>query len=296
MRHLLAFFALGALLLLAKRGLHERALEQRPRSLTVHVRAAANELEVERAIDEAVLVEEALRVAPLLHDPVVRTHLLAAVLPISGERNEPDEQLLARAFELGMHRADPVVRQRLAFQMEQLLTARLASTPASERELEAFFAVRRASYLRPARVSFVQVALSRARHGDRLGADATQLRERLARERTSDEAALPLGDPTLLPASLDNVSAAAVDARFGPGFADALFRAELATWAGPVASSYGLHVVRVRARAPAREPTLSEVRQQVSADFAEQRRRLEVEQQTRRLRASYRIGLVRQPS
>lgn len=47
--------------------------------------------------------------------------------------------------------------------------------------------------------------------------------------------------------------------RFGPQFADAVFALEPGTWAGPIASAYGQHLVLVTEHAAARLPGLAEV-------------------------------------
>jgi hypothetical protein len=292
MRHVLVFFALGALLLTAKRQLLEPGSADAARPLTVHVTAQADEAEVERAIDEAVLVEEALLITPVSRDPVVRAHLIAAALPLSGARaNDSDERLVARALELGLHHADPVIRQRLAFQMEQLLAARLP--PASDDELQRFFEQHKAKYTKPRQTSFTQLFFSRAKHGAGLERHAAELLAKLRSQPMPLEAALALADPTLLPRSLAAATDAAIDARFGHGFAAAIARSELGAWFGPVLSSYGLHLVHVDARGTRAEPFFSQVRATVSADYDEQRRRQVVREQTLELRASYRIDLVR---
>lgn len=289
-RRLLVFFALGVALLLLK----QLFAFARPRELMVRVSANATPAEIERAIDEAVLVEEALRVTPIARDPVVRTHLLSAVLPLRRDTGEVDDQtLLDEAIALGLHRADPVVRQRLIFQLEQLLAAPLPAV--DEDELAAYFAAHTARYARPAQLSFDQVFVSRARHGAALQRDAEELLVRLRREQSDGASAHQLGDPTLLPRTLDGVPEAALDARFGPGFAAALAGCERARWCGPIASSYGLHLVWLRSESAAQTPTLSEVRAAVVADYDEIRRRAALRAQTARLREGYEIEIAREP-
>ena len=54
---------------------------------------------------------------------------------------------------------------------------------------------------------------------------------------------------------------------FGAGFAGDLFASTGDDWAGPVASSYGLHLVRVEERAPARMPELEEIRRPIELEY-----------------------------
>ncbi len=59
---------------------------------------------------------------------------------------------------------------------------------------------------------------------------------------------------------------------FGQRFADALFELEPGDWEGPVASGYGLHLVRVSDVQEGRVPELAEVRNLVERDFASELR------------------------
>ena len=63
-----------------------------------------------------------------------------------------------------------------------------------------------------------------------------------------------------------------VDRTFGGSFAEELSDAPLDEWSGPFASGYGLHLVRLTAREPARLPTLDQVREEVERDWRHERR------------------------
>ena len=62
-------------------------------------------------------------------------------------------------------------------------------------------------------------------------------------------------------------------------------------WTGPVESAYGMHLVRVRGRTPARVPRLDEVRGRVVADLHEERRREQGRAAYRALRDGYEVRL-----
>jgi parvulin-like peptidyl-prolyl isomerase len=58
---------------------------------------------------------------------------------------------------------------------------------------------------------------------------------------------------------------------FGPAFGAAVVRVPVGQWAGPVPSSYGLHLVWVHERTPATLPPLDAIRSRVvHAVLAEQ--------------------------
>jgi len=54
---------------------------------------------------------------------------------------------------------------------------------------------------------------------------------------------------------------------FGQEFADAVAALPAGGWQGPIASSYGVHLVELRAREPGRAPALAEVRPAVERDL-----------------------------
>lgn len=294
MRHLAAFFVLGAALLLGKSALSRVGSEREPAPLSVQVKAGASSADRERAIDEAVLVEEALRAGGARIDPVVREQLLVsmrATQHAGTQQGDSDERLLERAIALGLHRADPVTRQRLVFQAEQLLTARAALELPSDEVLSAYVRAHAQRYTLPPRFSFAQVFLSPARHGETLAADASTLLSTLTREHVSAQESRTHGDPTLLPHHYVATDEVTLDAQLGAGFADVLLRGPLGAWSGPVKSAYGQHLVLLEERIEGRLPALSELRERALADYRHDRRRDVLRERLRDLRAHYRVEL-----
>lgn len=287
MRTLVHFFLIGALLLLAKRQLAPDASEE----LTVAVRQAASEGEVERAIDDAVLLEHAIARGAYLSDPVVREQL-RTLMRVDDGAHEDGDRLIARALALGLHRADPVVRARLKLQAEQLVVAAAQPPEPEDAALKAYAAAHAERYASPPTVSIEQVYVRPDRHGALLARDLRVLAHALAAGTVPDR----LGDPTSLPRRLQGAHAAALDARFGPRFFAALADAPLGRWTGPVSSSYGVHYVRVIARTPARIPALSEIRPRVLADYRHDRRAAVLRARLQALRAHYRIHVARGPA
>ena len=92
-------------------------------------------------------------------------------------------------------------------------------------------------------ISFQQVFLSPERHGDAITGEADALLEQVRADPTTDPTLL--GDASLLPAEMAPTSQASISDIFGPDFADAIAKAEPGAWIGPVASAFGLHLVRV---------------------------------------------------
>lgn len=198
------------------------------------------------------------------------------------------EEVLAReAVALGLDRDDVVVRRRLAQKMEFLLEE-VASLEPSEEALRAFFEERADRYAVPGRVSFRHVYFSPERHED---AETSARRALEALRRGEAEDAGPWGDPLPLEPGFRDLSESDVASLFGDGFARTLGTLDPGRWEGPVRSGYGLHLVRVDARRPARAARLEEVRERVLRDWRHARREELERAAFARLRERYEVSV-----
>lgn len=166
------------------------------------------------------------------------------------------EVLLAReATELGLDVNDTVVRRRLAQKMEFLLqdTARIAEPP--EEELRRIYASGSVRYQTPARISFSQIFFN---------SDASA---KNALAQVATHSASELGDRTLLESDFKDVDQQAVTSILGNQFADKLFTLEPGRWHGPMASSYGFHLIRISDVQPGQIQPFETVRSKVLEDW-----------------------------
>jgi hypothetical protein len=179
------------------------------------------------------------------------------------ERYVEEEVLVREARTLGLDRGDAVVRQRLAQKMGFLIESGAEAAEPTDAVLRSHMESHPDRFRVPARVAFEQVPLGDDGAGPVLAA--------------LDAGASPgaVGGRSLLPAFVPPSPRQAVDGTFGEGFFDAVAALPPGEWAGPVASGYGGHVVRLGEHRPARLPPLEEVRGEVERDWrAETRVRL----------------------
>jgi hypothetical protein len=187
------------------------------------------------------------------------------------------------ARRLGLDRGDLVVRRHLA-QMMQLAAEQGGPVgPLDDATLEAWMAAHPERVALPPRVRLVQVFVGRERHGAGAEAEAARLLARLRAGAVSADAA---GDPFPGGGRVGPASADALARRFGRAFADVVADAPADAWIGPVASSWGLHLVQVVERVPARMPSLDEVRGQVVHAVLRERGRRQAAAQLAALRAA----------
>lgn len=200
-----------------------------------------------------------------------------------------DEELLFReALSLGLDRSDPIVRRRLVQKMESLIDSRLEGETPDEAQLQALLDAEPARYGEPARYRFEQLFFARGSRGARLQADAEAALRRL---RETPDAAVA-GDPFFAGREPGRLDAVAVRKLFGAGFAQVLETLPPDRWQGPLASGYGLHLVRLKERSPPLPVGLDQARPRLLVDWRLRRRQQLLEQRLDELRRQYPVTLA----
>jgi glycine/D-amino acid oxidase-like deaminating enzyme len=201
-----------------------------------------------------------------------------------------DEEILYReGLALGLDRDDLVIRRRLRQKVEYLHTDLVAYPPPTKAELEAFLKANRDRFRESEAISFTQVFID---PGKNAGSPYDRAKELLRELRAGAEVE---GDATTLPDAMTRANEREIGAVFGTRFAADAVALEGSEWAGPVASSFGLHLVRIDERRSARMPALAEVRAQVARDFERARREDQHERFLEELRERYDVE-VHMPS
>lgn len=135
----------------------------------------------------------------------------------------------------------------------------------ADAQLKAYLSANSADFEIDPMHSFQQVLLNPERRGDRIDQDAASILEVLLTSASADPASL--GDASLLPPGLPLTGKTSIRQTFGDAFAEALEKAALGQWSGPIRSSFGVHLVRVSERRAGRVPTLDEARQAVVREW-----------------------------
>lgn len=215
---------------------------------------------VDKAVEEELLVREALVRGLDRNDRSVRNWLVEQMRVLNDDPAADDERLYAQARALGLDRSDLVVR-RILVQKMRLLAARAGERVPEDAELAAFYAEHRDDYRPPDRVSFWHVFLASSRHG--AAPEAEAILAGIRDEARSPAEAVRQGDSFVVPPHVVGQSRPQLEKLFGAGFAAALQQAETGTWIGPLRSPYGMHLVWVEAREPSTAPSFEAVRSRV---------------------------------
>ena len=179
-----------------------------------------------------------------------------------------EELLYREGVALGLDADDPVIRRRVAQKVDVLAEESGLIAAVSDSELEAYLQRNAARYALPAEVAFEQVLFDPSRHGEQMQADLTAGLQRLQAGAVQNQ----VGDRTQLPARVALTPVDLVAREFGESFAAALPELPVGSWAGPVPSGFGWHLVRLQSLTPGRPATLSEVRKAVERDWENDRR------------------------
>lgn len=199
-----------------------------------------------------------------------------------------EEVLYREAKAMGLDQDDVIVRRRMRQKFEFLAEDQAARTgPPTDQELESYLRQHADKYSEEPNFSFDHIFFSREMRGASADAEANAMLARLSGKGTIDIA--KLGDTFLLPSRFEKTSAGETARLFGEKFAEDLTKAPLGTWAGPIESSYGIHLVRVNARIPEGAPPLAKVREVVLRDLLNDRHKQELDTQYEKLRARYTV-------
>lgn len=184
-----------------------------------------------------------------------------------------DEILFREAIALNLDRADPTVRMAMVRKITMMGTAQVDAAELKDEEIEAYFTLRKERYRIPARVSMMQVYLSKDKRGDRLLADAAELLESFKQHEPRPEELTGLGDLSMLGSVYADMTEQDLNRTFGGEFGAAVMALTPGEWSGPVESGYGLHLVRVTHREDSRIPELAEVVERVITDIRYENRK-----------------------
>ena len=197
-----------------------------------------------------------------------------------------EEEVLAReAKTLGLDQNDTIVRRRLAQKLAFLVDDTSQIVEPTDEELRRFYYTHAERFRTEARVSFTQVFFNPER---RLHAE-TDAQAALASVSTmgGDERATAMGDPTLLETEFHDLDAQAVSNVFGADFARTLFLLKPGSWAGPLKSGYGVHLVWITDLRPATLRPFQEVRPKVLEEWRRQLKEQTKAQYLGKLREKY---------
>jgi hypothetical protein len=244
-----------------------------------------------QTVQDEMLYREARVLALGSADASVRRRLLELMRALGGEPGRSEDELVRDALELGLD-DDVVIRRLLAEKMRLVLRQGRDDQPVRDEDLAALLQRDRDRFVRAATVSLQQLFLSSDTRGDDGAArDAGRLLAALRAGKLSAADAVMQTDALPVGSSWRSVSRLQLQGRFGKAFADSVFALDADEWSGPIASPFGLHLVRVEDRQPARVPSLDELRPVLLAALRRERAQVNYARGLERLRSLYEVRI-----
>jgi peptidyl-prolyl cis-trans isomerase C len=168
-----------------------------------------------------------------------------------------EEILVREARRLGLDQDDVIIRRRLAQKYEFFLAGADNAAAPDAATLRQFFDANRARYRLPETFTFNHVFVDDA---DAASAMAAQLNKDESGWRTQ-------GRPFMLKRNYRAVATDRLAVDMGDGFVTALRAAPEGRWIGPVRSAFGVHAVKLIARAAGGDVAFDDVVARVTRDW-----------------------------
>jgi len=196
-------------------------------------------------------------------------------------RTVDDEILVREAYARGLDRQDGAIRQRL-LEVMRFIMADEPPEPDVE-QLRTFLEQHQAVYRTPRTISFSHVFVG----GDGEGAAVSTAN--LLAQLAAGADFRTMGEDFWLGHVLDRYSEESLEQLLGSDFTRALDAMPLHRWAGPLASTQGMHLVRVDGRFPSELPRFEQLVPTLRTDWLSAQREALLADKLEPLRKRYRV-------
>lgn len=237
----------------------------------------------EQLIENEVLYRRAVELGLDRNDRGIRYRMIEKMRFLDPGDGRADDELYREALRLGLDRDDAVVRRMLVESMRVLLSS-LPAQP-DEEAGRAYFEHHQDQYLEPPRVTLHHVFLRAVGDAGHIMPRATAVLQSLRGSAHDDpELVSASSGPWRAGSAADSGDLFPLGSRFvaqtqhdlakmfGVQFAATVMDLPVGVWSGPVASAYGLHLVRIETKQPPQVPAFDAVRGQVLADVRQGQR------------------------
>ena len=248
-------------------------------------------------VDQEILYAYALRLG-LDKEPVVERRLaqVATFVAENPHESKSTKELADEALLLGLNDGDLVVRRMLIDGARRLIRAAVLVHEPEDAVLEAYLRQHPEEFQLPVRTRLSHVLVDARLHGEQTAQEAQTLLARLQADAARPEQAAAYGDAGFVAANLPALPDMELERRFGYRFVQQLSGLSVGAWEGPLPSRYGLHLVFVQERTPARVAALDEVRNDVRARVRSMLADTWLTTRLAQLRAEFRVEIQDAPS
>jgi hypothetical protein len=245
---------------------------------------------VNEAADNELLEREARRLDLGAGDPSVRLRLLQKMRVVGFDPTKDEDAHYREALRLGLD-DDVMIRRLLREKLRLALSRDPTDAVVTDADLREYVERHRERYERPGAVTFAHVFFSTRDDAKRARTEAESALRELHTRNMTPPASDDLSDAFPLGLAFTARPEDALTAQFGEKFALRVLAAPPGKWIGPIASMYGLHLVRVQERLPAELPTIEILRARAARELLQERAGARLAVAMQRLRAEYDIRI-----
>lgn len=173
------------------------------------------------------------------------------------------------AKNMGLDKDDEIVRRRLSQKFDFMQTDLTETVPPTEEQLKQFYTSNSAMFQKKSTVSFSHVYFSTDKSNDSMAKQrALAVLKQL--QQTTLQRAPEKGDRFALQYDYTDQAALDIQQNFGnKQLLDELFKARVNTWAGPVQSGYGWHLIFISKRDSTAAIPFTYIKEEVRTAFME---------------------------
>jgi len=168
------------------------------------------------------------------------------------------EVLYREALAMNLDHNDEIVKRRLAQKMEFISDALAETLQPTNEMLITYYEEHKENYKKSPIYTMQQVYFSEEKRGNVFEDAISALKSENPEE---------LGDNISLSSQYKSVSALKIARDYGSAFATALDSLPIGEWTGPIYSGFGVHIIYIKEKKPARYFTFYEVAAKVNVDY-----------------------------
>lgn len=199
-----------------------------------------------------------------------------------------DEILHREALSMDLDDRDLIIKRRLVQKLTFVFEDLADSIEPTDEELKIYMRENQAKYRIPEMMSFTQVYFSPDKRKDAIQEAKTVLAHLKSTQSTPEEA-VSLGDTIMIGSSFRQRSPGEVARTLGKEFANKLFSVGDMGWQGPIASTFGLHLVYIEESTASKMPEFENIREDVKNDFMYDRKREVIDNAYNAVKSRYTI-------
>jgi len=202
--------------------------------------------------------------------------------------------LFEEAKKMGLDKDDVVITRRVVLQYRNLVEGLLVPPDPSVEELNAYYQEHIEAYIPDERISFTQIFFDPDKREESTLDDAEKALLELQKIETIPNDLTAYGDNFMLANEYTNITSLQLRKYFGSGFEQSIMQLETNVWVGPVLSGYGTHLVFVSDKIAAEPFPLEEVKEQVLADYLDEKNKELVKLFMDNLLAKYEVIILKE--